>query len=157
MRIYGYNVYKTFRYFQKHPRQEEWIQNDLQNDVKGLIELYEASELGVEGEEILDSLRECTFTRLNELCSGRDSHEEREIMNSLAQPRHKTLRRLTSNKFISIIKIGGEEDNEWLQSLLRVAECDSIMLKSLIREEIPQAFKWWRELGLDKELRKERN
>ncbi|KAH0909703.1 hypothetical protein HID58_033024 [Brassica napus] len=125
----------------KHPRQEEWIQNDLQNDVKGLIELYEASELGVEGEEILDSLRECTFTRLNELCSGRDSHEEREIMNSLAQPRHKTLRRLTSNKFISIIKIGGEEDNEWLQSLLRVAECDSIMLKSLIREEIPQAFK----------------
>ncbi|CAF2040179.1 unnamed protein product [Brassica napus] len=62
-------------------------------------------------------------------------------MNSLAQPRHKTLRRLTSNKFISIIKIGGEEDNEWLQSLLRVAECDSIMLKSLIREEIPQAFK----------------
>lgn len=39
MRIYGYNV---FRYFQKHPRQE----------------LYEASELGVEGQEKLESLRE---------------------------------------------------------------------------------------------------
>lgn len=117
------------------------FKDDLENDVKGLIELYEASQLGVEGEEILDSLRECTFTRLNELCSGRGSHEEREIMNSLAQPRHKTLTRITSKRFISLIKIVGEEDNEWLQSLLLVAEIDSIMLKSLIQEEISQVFR----------------
>ncbi|CAA7029781.1 unnamed protein product [Microthlaspi erraticum] len=122
----------------------------LKNDLKCLIELYEASELGVEGEETLNRVKEFTFNRLNELCSGRESHHKREIMSSLAQPRHKTLRRLTSKSLTR------EEDNEWLQSLLRVAEIDSIMLKSLFQEEISQALKWWRELGLEKELRKAR-
>lgn len=117
------------------------IKDDLHNDVKGLIELYEASELRVEGEEILDRVKEFTLNSLNELCSGRESHEDREIMSSLAQPRHKTLRRLTSKRFISMIKIAGEVDNEWLESLLRVAEIDSTMLKSLIQEETSQTFK----------------
>ncbi|KAJ4872672.1 hypothetical protein Rs2_45661 [Raphanus sativus] len=155
LRQAGHNVQESI--FRNILDKKTGFKDDLENDVKGLIELYEASQLGVEGEEILDSLRECTFTRLNELCSGRGSHEEREIMNSLAQPRHKTLTRITSKRFISLIKIVGEEDNEWLQSLLLVAEIDSIMLKSLIQEEISQVFRWWRELGLDKELRKARN
>ncbi|KAJ0261604.1 Terpene synthase [Hirschfeldia incana] len=112
LRQEGHNVQESI--FRNILDNKSGFKDDLQNDVKCLIELYEASELGVEGEEILDSLRECTFTRLNELCSGRESHEEREIINSLAQPRHKTLTRLTSKR-------------------------------------------WWRELGLYKELRKARN
>lgn len=117
------------------------FEDDLNNDVKGLIELYEASELAVEGEETLDSVREFAFNCLNELCSGRESYQEREIASSLMQPRHKTLRRLTSKRFISMIKSAGQEDNEWLQSLLRVAEIDSIILKSLIQQEMSQTFK----------------
>ncbi|KAL1188319.1 S-(+)-linalool synthase [Cardamine amara subsp. amara] len=133
------------------------FKNDPKNDVKSLIELYEASQLGIEGEETLDGLKEFTFNRLNELCSGRESHQEREIMSSLVQPCHTNLRRLRSKRFISMIKIAGLEDKEWLQSLLRLAEIDSIMLKSLIQEELSQTFKWWRELGLEKELKKARN
>ncbi|CAN6856971.1 unnamed protein product [Brassica oleracea] len=151
LRQEGHNVQESI--LRNILNKKSGFKDDLQNDVKGVIEWYQASELGVEGEEILDSLRECTFTRLNELCSGRDSHEEREIMNSLAQPRNKTLRRLTSKRFISIIKIGGDEDNEWLQSLLRVAESGPALglnnmrilfdiFHSLIREEISQAFKY---------------
>ncbi|KAL1191694.1 S-(+)-linalool synthase [Cardamine amara subsp. amara] len=133
------------------------FKDDPKNDVKSLIELYEASQLGIEGEETLDGLKEFTFNRLNELCSGRESHQEREIMSSLVQPCHKNLRRLRSKRFISMIKIAGLEDKEWLQSLLRLAEIDSIMLKSLIQEELSQTFIWWRELGLEKELKKARN
>lgn len=117
------------------------FEDDPKNDVKVLLELYEASELRLEGEETLDGVREFTFHRLNELCSGRKSHQEREIMSSLAQPRHKTLRRLTSKRFISMIKTAGQEDKKWLQSLLRVAEIDSIMLEFLIQEEMSQIFK----------------
>lgn len=62
------------------------FKDDPKNDVKGLIELFEAFELGVEGEEKLDGVRDFTFNRLNELCSGRKNHQEREIMSSLVQP-----------------------------------------------------------------------
>lgn len=117
------------------------LEDDPKNDVKVLIELYEASELRVEGEETLDGVRDFTFNCLNELCSGRKSHQEREIMSSLAQPRHKTLRRLTSIRFMSMIKLAGQEDKEWLQSLLLVAEIDSIRSKSLIQEEMSRIFK----------------
>ncbi|KAG7587996.1 Isoprenoid synthase domain superfamily [Arabidopsis suecica] len=133
------------------------LEDNPKNDVKVLIELYEASELRVEGEETLDGVRDFTFNCLNELCSGRKSHQEREIMSSLAQPRHKTLRRLTSIRFMSMIKLAGQEDKEWLQSLLLVAEIDSIRSKSLIQEEMSRIFKWWRELNLEKELKKARN
>ncbi|CAH8386825.1 unnamed protein product [Eruca vesicaria subsp. sativa] len=155
LRQEGHNVQESI--FRNILDKKSGFRDDIQNDVDGLIELYEASELGVEGEEILDSLREFTFARLTELCSGRENHQEQEIMSSLAQPRHKTLSRLTSKRFISMIKIMGEENNDWLQSLLRVAEIDSMMLKSLLQEEISQTFKWWRDLGLEKELRKARN
>ncbi|AAD21414.1 Hypothetical protein [Arabidopsis thaliana] len=129
----------------------------VKNDVKGLTELFEASELRVEGEETLDGAREFTYSRLNELCSGRESHQKQEIMKSLAQPRHKTVRGLTSKRFTSMIKIAGQEDPEWLQSLLRVAEIDSIRLKSLTQGEMSQTFKWWTELGLEKDVEKARS
>ncbi|KFK40673.1 hypothetical protein AALP_AA2G026500 [Arabis alpina] len=154
LRQEGHSVQESF--FGNILDKEGKFEDNLQNDVKGLVELYEASELGVEGEETLDSVRKFTFNRLIELCSGRESHQEREIMTSLMQPRHKTSRRLTSKRFITMIKIAGQED-EWLQSLLRVAEIDSIMLKSLIQEEMTRTFKWWTELGLEKELLKARN
>ncbi|KAF3561532.1 hypothetical protein DY000_02012746 [Brassica cretica] len=73
LRQEGHNVQESI--FRNILNKKSGFKDDLQNDVKGVIEWYQASELGVEGEEILDSLRECTFTRLNELCSGRDSHE----------------------------------------------------------------------------------
>ncbi|CAA7029782.1 unnamed protein product [Microthlaspi erraticum] len=153
LRQEGHNVQESV--FENILDKKSGIKDDVQNDVKGLIELYEASELGVEGEETLDCMKMFTYNRLNELCSGRQSHEDREIMSSLAQPRHKTLRRLTSKRFM--IKIAGDEDNECLQSLLRVAEIDSIILKSLTQDEISQTFKWWRELGLEKEVEKARS
>ncbi|CAA7047427.1 unnamed protein product [Microthlaspi erraticum] len=132
------------------------FKDELRNDVKGLIELYEASELGLEGEETLDGAKEFAFNRLNELCSGQESHQQRKIMSSLRQPRHKTLQRLSSKNLIDMIKVASREDDEWLQSLLRVVEIDSVMLNSLIQEEISTTFKWWRELGLEKELWKAR-
>ncbi|CAL9237884.1 unnamed protein product [Arabidopsis halleri] len=155
LRQEGYYVQESI--FENILDKKGGLEDNPKNDVKVLIELYEASELRVEGEEALDGVREFTFNCLNELCSGRKSHQEREIMSSLAQPRHKTLRRLTSIRFMSMIKLAGQEDKEWLQSLLLVAEIDSIRSKSLIQEEMSRIFKWWRELNLEKELKKARN
>ncbi|VYS49681.1 unnamed protein product [Arabidopsis thaliana] len=86
----------------------------VKNDVKGLTELFEASELRVEGEETLDGAREFTYSRLNELCSGRESHQKQEIMKSLAQPRHKTVRGLTSKRWWT--ELGLEKDVEKARS-----------------------------------------
>ncbi|XP_010547053.1 PREDICTED: S-(+)-linalool synthase, chloroplastic-like [Tarenaya hassleriana] len=131
------------------------FKDELQNDIKGLLELFEASQLSIEGEEMLDNAREFAVNRLKELCLTTETGQRQVILDILDRPLHKTLSRLTNKRFISMSNIGGEK--EWWQSLQSVAEIDFKTLKSLHQEEISQTFKWWRDLGLAKKLRKARD
>ncbi|XP_010533843.1 PREDICTED: S-(+)-linalool synthase, chloroplastic-like [Tarenaya hassleriana] len=131
------------------------FRGEFQYDVEGLIELFEASQLSTEGEKTLEDGRDFAVNQLTKLCSAEESHRGRVIMNVLNQPSHKSLSRLTVNRFISMTSDDGE--NKWLQPLLQVAKIDFDMLKALHQDEISKTLKWWRELSLTKELKKARD
>ncbi|XP_010533841.1 PREDICTED: S-(+)-linalool synthase, chloroplastic-like [Tarenaya hassleriana] len=155
LRQEGYHV-SAESLFGDFQDKDRGFKGELENDIKGLLELFEASQLSIEGEDILENAREFAGNNLVRLSLIRESYQGRVITDVLHKPYHKTLSRITAKRFIEVIDVvhGGKE---WLQSLLQVAEIDQSLLKTLHQEEASIILKWWRELGLTGEVRKARD
>ncbi|KAG6642637.1 hypothetical protein CIPAW_09G153600 [Carya illinoinensis] len=102
---------------------------ELSEDIEGLMALYEASQLNIEGEDLLNAWEK-----------DRDNiNHARVVQNTLGHPYHKSLAR------------------GWLNDLLQLAKMDFNMTQSMHQKEIAQISKWWGDLGLAKELKFARN
>ncbi|KAG4124068.1 hypothetical protein ERO13_D10G017700v2 [Gossypium hirsutum] len=119
-------------------------------DIKGLIELYEASQLGMDGEDILDEAREFSSQSLRKWRMAKvDLFSERAIRNTLDQPFHKTLSRFTARNLLGTDFQG---TNGWINILQELAKMDFNLVQSLHQKEIAHISNWWKQLGLAKEL-----
>ena len=78
------------------------------------MELYEASQLGINGEDILDEAREFSSQTLKKWGTAEVDHfSGKAIRNTLDQPYHKSLSRLTARK--SLTNFQGT--NGWINNL----------------------------------------
>ncbi|XP_062013362.1 (3S,6E)-nerolidol synthase 1 [Rosa rugosa] len=121
----------------------------LGEDIKGLMSLYEASQLGTEGEDTLFEAGKFSGHLLKTSLSHLDHHQARIVGNTLENPHHKTLASFMARKFF----VTSQGTNTWLNLLKEVAKTDFSMVQSLHQNEIVQISKWWKELGLAKELK----
>ncbi|CAN6546608.1 unnamed protein product [Malus baccata var. baccata] len=102
-------------------------------EVKGLMSVYEASQLSMEGEDALDEAGKLSGHLLNRSLSYLGPHEAR------------------LNFFLPNSQAG--MNNRWLNMLQEVAKTDFNLVQSLHHKEIVQISKWWKELGLTRELK----
>nr|KJB46022.1 hypothetical protein B456_007G343900 [Gossypium raimondii] len=126
----------------------------LTSDVKGLLELYEASHLRVHGEDILEEALGFTTTHLG-LAKAAGTIEyplSALVSHALYQPIRKGLPRLEARRFISIYR----DDASHNKTLLKFAELDfNLWGKSLdlptklpfVRDRLVEAYFW--ALGVD--------
>ncbi|MFQ6654005.1 hypothetical protein Gotur_025145 [Gossypium turneri] len=106
----------------------------LTSDVKGLLELYEASYLRVHGEDILEEALGFTTTHLG-LAKAAETIEyplSALVSHALYQPIRKGLSRLKARRFISFY----QDDGSHNKTLLKFAELDSNLLQILHKEEL---------------------
>ncbi|XP_049402128.1 (3S,6E)-nerolidol synthase 1-like [Solanum stenotomum] len=124
---------------------------NLSQDVNGLIGLYEASQLGVEGEYILDEIANFSVGHLNACLANNDScDEDRIIKETLKYPYHKSLASCKAKSFINNFK----GINGWGKSTLQeLANMDYSITKEIHQHELIQVSRWWRSLGLAEELK----
>ncbi|KAM3343691.1 (3S,6E)-nerolidol synthase 1-like [Capsicum galapagoense] len=124
---------------------------NLSQDVRGLIGLYEAAQLGVEGEHILDELANFGGEHLNARLTNNDScGQARLIKETLKYPYHKSLASCKAKSFISNFK----GINGWGRSTLQeLANIDHSITKEIHQHELAQVSRWWRSLGLAEELK----
>ncbi|XP_028792290.1 (3S,6E)-nerolidol synthase 1 [Neltuma alba] len=123
-------------------RQKFW------GDTEGLIELFEASQLSIEGEDDLHEAGNFTY----HLLSSRfhDHHEANVIANTLKYPIHKSLPRFTPRNFhIS----NSQLNNGWLMPLENLSQINTQIANSINLKEIYAVSKWWEDLGLAKDLK----
>ncbi|NP_001307264.1 (3S,6E)-nerolidol synthase 1-like [Solanum lycopersicum] len=121
---------------------------NLNQDVNGLIGLYEASQLGVEGEYILDEIAKFSGDHLNACLANSD--EARIIKETLKYPYHKSLSRWKNKSFINNFK----GINGWGKNTLKeLANMDYFITKEIHQHELAQVFRWWKSLGLAEELK----
>ncbi|XP_057961498.1 (3S,6E)-nerolidol synthase 1-like isoform X2 [Malania oleifera] len=123
----------------------------LSKDIRGLMALYEASQLSMEGEDILDEAMEYSISGLlNAQAPHLDHHQAAIVANTLENPYHKSLARFMSKSFLSNFQGTG---TRWMNVLCELTKLDSYIAQSVHRSEMLQISKWWSDMGLAKELK----
>ncbi|XP_076943976.1 (E)-beta-farnesene synthase-like [Bidens hawaiensis] len=130
--------------------EKEKFKETLCNDVQGLLALYEATYLRVEGEQVLDEALEFTKTHLDiiEKDPSCDSLSKTEIHQALKQPLWKTLPRLEAVRYIPIY----QQKTTHSEVLLKLAKLNFNILQSMQKKELSQLCKWWKDLDLQNKL-----
>nr|XP_043635533.1 beta-caryophyllene synthase-like [Erigeron canadensis] len=128
------------------------FKESLTNDVQGLLELYEATYLRVQGEDILDEALVFTKTRLDNIAKDLVQSNyalSTQITEALKRPIHKRLPRLEALHYIPFYQ---QQVSHYNESLLKLAKLDFNLLQSLHRKELSQLSRWWKGLDVPKNL-----
>ena len=110
---------------------------ELAEDITGLMELYEASQVNIEDEHILDEAKDFSRHFLEAKVKHLDHQRARLIVNTLEHPYHKSLPRFLAKGFLDDFE--GTED--WIKHLQDLAKMDFKMVQSIHQQEILQIFK----------------
>ncbi|TYJ11876.1 hypothetical protein E1A91_A11G307800v1 [Gossypium mustelinum] len=137
-------------WFNKLKDDEGNFNMSLTSDVKGLLELYEASHLRVHGEDILEEALGFTTTHLG-LAKAAGTIEyplSALVSHALYQPILRGLPRLEARRFISIYR----DDVSHNKMLLKFAELDFHLLQTSHREQLSKISRWRKGLDLPTKL-----
>ncbi|KAK4492359.1 hypothetical protein RD792_003164 [Penstemon davidsonii] len=118
------------------------FKNSFQNDVKGLLSLYEASNLSMKGETIMDAARDFAIHNLKEIVKKQENLDKilaSEINHTLELPLHWRMLRLEARWFIDVY----ETMHDMNPILLEFAKLDFNMVQAMYQEELKQLSRWY--------------
>ncbi|KAL6907648.1 hypothetical protein ACP4OV_002687 [Aristida adscensionis] len=124
------------------------FKKSLQNDVKSLLSLYEASHLAFEGEDHLDEARTFSTEALRERLPSTNLHLRTSVCNALAVPLHWSASRLQTRWFIN--HYAGDIEADPL--MLHFAKLDFNNVQNLHQQELARMTSWWRDANLNETL-----
>ncbi|XVE80840.1 hypothetical protein DITRI_Ditri15bG0012800 [Diplodiscus trichospermus] len=142
LREHGFNVHCEV--FNKFKDDKGNFKAYLVSDVRGLLELYEAANFLVHGENILEEALAFTTFHLELAVTMVDSPLSTHVANVLKRPLHKSIPRLVARSYISLYEGYGTED----ENFLKFAKLDFNILQHLHRKEICEQYRWWKRLDV---------
>ncbi|KAD3641560.1 hypothetical protein E3N88_30784 [Mikania micrantha] len=150
LRQQGFNV--SSEIFNNYKNENGKFLESLREDVHGMLSLYEASHMRVEGEDVLDEALEFTKYHLENIiekhiCSN-DASLETQIHQALQLPLRKRLPRLDALRYMPIYQQQESRNDD----LLTFAKLDFNLLQDLHRKELSQISKWWKNLDVSSKL-----
>ncbi|XP_063938172.1 valerianol synthase TPS8-like [Daucus carota subsp. sativus] len=147
-RQHGYNI--TSDIFSKF-KIEGKFDEAISKDQMSTLSLFEAAQLRITEEAILDEALAFTTSHLNAMAKSSNLESgllSRQIMHALEQPLHKGLPRIEAKHFISFY----EEDPSRNDLLLKFAKLDFNLVQMLYKQELSQVKRWWADLDFDSKL-----
>ncbi|KAF8030020.1 hypothetical protein BT93_E2441 [Corymbia citriodora subsp. variegata] len=145
LKQHGYNIPQDV--FQKFMNKIGTFNESINEDVKGLLGLYEASFHGLEGETILDEACNYASKHLKDLNLDEvPSNLASNVSHALELPMHWRPNRLEARWFMDMY----EKQQDMIPSLLRLAKLDFNLVQSIYRKEVSNLARWWVELGASK-------
>ncbi|XP_019167988.1 PREDICTED: vetispiradiene synthase 3-like [Ipomoea nil] len=139
LRQHGYNISSgIFESFQENRK----FRNNLVRDIKGLLNLYEASHMNGHKDDILKEAYTFSRTHLEVVHPQLNSTLGTQVRHALEQPLHKGIPRVEISFFIRVY----EEDESKNDVLLRFAKLDYNLLQMHHKQELYQLTRWWKEL-----------
>ncbi|KAL4558329.1 hypothetical protein LXL04_036527 [Taraxacum kok-saghyz] len=144
LRQHGFDV--TCGFCKNYQDENGDFKEFLSNDVEGMLELYEATYLSVEGEVILNDALVFTRSRLNDISKDTlcgNSTLSIQIQAALKQPIRKRMPSLEALRYIPFY----EQQESHNVALLKLAKLGFNLLQSLHKKELSHVSKWWN--GLD--------
>ncbi|GJR92713.1 (E)-beta-farnesene synthase-like protein [Tanacetum coccineum] len=136
--------------FENHGDEKGNFQESICDDPQGMLALYEAAYMRVEGEEVLDKALEFTKIHLGIISKDPscDSSLRTEIEQALKQPLRKRLPRLEAVRYIPIYQQKASHN----EVLLKLAKLDFNVLQEMHKDELSQICKWWKDLDTRNKL-----
>ncbi|XP_037497671.1 LOW QUALITY PROTEIN: alpha-copaene synthase [Jatropha curcas] len=137
--------------FEKFKDGEGKFKESLTHDVMGMLSLYEAAHLGIQGEDILDEAIDFTTTNLQLLLPQLSSDLANEVSHALNRPIRKCLPRLEARHYIEVYK----REKSHNSTLLKFAKLDFNRLQQLHQKElrgVASLSKWWKNLDVPTKL-----
>ncbi|KAL5708833.1 hypothetical protein ACHQM5_019589 [Ranunculus cassubicifolius] len=119
---------------------DERLMEHMKNDVKGLMSLYEASYLAVNGEDFLEESRKWIYNNL-ESFQGDAPHFQQ-------TPRYWRMQRLEARNFLDTYG----KDSERNSVLVQLAKLDFNLVQSIHQRDLIQLSRWWNDLGFKENL-----
>ncbi|XP_065865530.1 probable terpene synthase 4 [Euphorbia lathyris] len=134
--------------FDKFRNKEGKFRRELGADIGGLMGLYEASQLSVGGEEILDEGGVFSAGFLGESVMNLAGDEGRIVADTLKYPYHRSFGRPLVRDLLDSCR----KRDDFEEIFRPLALFDFNMIQSFHREEIIQISIWWRDLEISSEL-----
>lgn len=107
----------------------------LISDVVGLLSLYEASYLGMPGENVLEEANSFTKKKLtNSLTGGMDSYLAKQVQQSLEIPLYWRVPRVESRNFIDLYELDPAKN----PAFLVLAKLDYNLVQSVHQKELKE-------------------
>ncbi|XP_021811223.1 probable terpene synthase 9 [Prunus avium] len=133
--------------FNKFRSRDGSFKDSLSKDVEGLLSLYEASHLGMPGEEedhVLEEAKSFSTRNLRQLMVTLEDDNllKQLVEQSLETPLRWRMPRIEARNFIDIY----ERDNSKNLALLELAKLDYNLIQSVYQMEIKELSRWWRDL-----------
>ncbi|CAN0875695.1 (3S,6E)-nerolidol synthase 1, chloroplastic [Linum grandiflorum] len=146
LRQQGYHISSDV--FEKFMDRKEKKFGECKN-MRGLMELYEASFWGTTGESIMDEAGELSASMVMIECSTENSNY------TLRHPSHRSLSRFHVKNYLNILEGTTSCYNHTLLTDLMKLEFN--INQYIHREEVILVSKWWKDIGLAQDLSFARN
>ncbi|KAG6691486.1 hypothetical protein I3842_10G065700 [Carya illinoinensis] len=117
-------------------------------DIKGMLELLEASHLALEGEDILEEAREFSTTALEEAIPNLDDHRAKQVAHALELPSHRRVQWFDVKWHINV----KERDGNTKAILLELSKLNFNVIQATLQKDLKELSRWWRNLGLRESL-----
>ncbi|XP_028771243.1 terpene synthase 10-like [Neltuma alba] len=126
------------------------FRSHLSSDIKGVLSLYEASFLSIEGEVVLDKTREFSSIHLKAFVKESCEDDEISLLVSHARelPLYWRVSRLETRWFIHVY----ERRLNMSPTLLKLAKLDFNILQATYQEDMKHVLRWWKRTGLGEKL-----
>ncbi|XP_023539491.1 (-)-germacrene D synthase-like [Cucurbita pepo subsp. pepo] len=145
LRQEGYSI--SSEIFNKFINEEGEFKESIVKDKSGILSLYEASHLRMNGEYTLDKALRFTTTHLQEMAMDESSPLVDEAKHALKWPIYKTVPRLMTKHYISV-----HQKDPPNSVLLTFAKLDYTTSQKLYQKELGQHARWWKQLNLIERL-----
>ncbi|XP_068667823.1 (3S,6E)-nerolidol synthase 1-like [Aristolochia californica] len=147
LRQCGY--YVSTSVFNRFRDRDGRFKTQLSEDIAGMLALYEASFLSLEGEDMLDEARKFSSSYLRKLVGDVEASISGQIEYILNHPFYLSIPRFNIKHYLEK-STGAGGKNEIVNEL---AKLDFNIVQLMLQRELQEVARWWRSLGLQKELK----
>lgn len=143
LRQHGYNVSSDA--FNKFKDNSGSFKAKLMNDLDGILSLYEASYMMLNGEETLEHALSFTKAHLESIAPTLSPFMATQVNHALEQPLHRSVPRIEARKYISVYEMDSLRD----EKILRLAKVDFNRVQLFHKRELLLLSRWWKNLKLN--------
>ncbi|CAN6968905.1 unnamed protein product [Brassica oleracea var. botrytis] len=149
-RLRGY--YMSCDAFSRFQGENGKFKESFAEDIRGMLQLYQAAHLGTPSEDIMDEAQSFTRHHLESLkgnhAASVSPHLSTHIKNALCRARYHNLEMLATREYISFYD--QEEDHD--ETLLKFAKLNFNYCQLHYIQELKDLTKWWKDIDLSSKL-----